>query len=78
MISKVDRIYYLTCPRENHETSKQRRKHDPYMGVRNSPIDTVPEEAEIEIFLDKDIKSDVMLVLKQLNETILQELKSKA
>lgn len=48
------------------------------MGVMNSPVDTVPEEAEIAIFLDKDIKSDVMPVLKQLNETILQELKSKA
>lgn len=48
------------------------------MGGKEQSIETVLEEAKMVVLLDKDIKSDVMHVLKQLKETILQEPKSKA
>lgn len=74
LISKVTILQYCKCSvlNQNHKAFKEIGKYAPLTGKK---IEIIPEEACLLDLLDKNLKLNVLNMLKELRETMGEELK---
>lgn len=66
----------MSCsPQKNYTACKETRKYGSYTGEKRPLRETVLEEAHTLALLDKDFKSTILNMLKELRGTMYKELK---
>lgn len=75
LIFKAATLYHLKCPPFNKKLQDtQTGKSGPYTEEKQL-IQTIPEEAKMLDLLDKDFKSAITNMFKELKETVSKEMK---